>query len=406
MDIQPIHRCAVGIDVHLHSIVVCIIVGDIGATPEIHQRQFGGFKRDRRAMAEWIASFHPDCVVMESTGIYWKSPYAALEQHGIHACVANAHHVSKVPGRKTDISDAQWLAMLARSGLLNGSFIPPAALRHLRLIARYHARLQSMRAAEKNRSLRVLADGGVRLSVVVSDPHGVAAGNMTQVLLNDGTPEQAVRLAGRLKAEHDQIIAALDGELTPVHRLVLQKMRDHIAWIEQAQKELETQLLEGLAPYAWALDLLMTIPGIDRLAAAKLVVETGADMAVFMTPSRLASWAGLCPGNNESAGKRKNGKTAKGNPYARAILCQVAHAAVKSPCYFREKFRSLRVRRGHKKAIVAIAHKIIKVAFIMLSRHIPYADKSADFEQLAVKRNAPRWIRQLKKYHHPLPTHA
>ena len=405
MDIHPIHFCAVGIDVHLHSLVVCIIVGALDGEPQVFQRQFGGFKRDRRAMAEWIASFHPDCVVMESTGIYWKSPYAALEQYGIRALVANAHHVSKVPGRKTDVSDAQWLAMLARSGLLNGSFIPPQRLRLLRLIARYHERLHSSLAAVKNRALRVLADGGVRLSVVASDPHGAAASQMTQVLIEGGSPEQAVRFAGRLKADRNEILAALDGELSPIHAWVIRKMRDHIDWIEQALGELEAQLLRGLSEHTAALDLLTTIPGIDRLSAGKLLVEIGVDMTAFGTPNRLASWSGLCPGNHESAGKRKSGKTAKGNPYVRALLCQVAHAAVKTQCAFREKFQSLMLRRGYKKAIVAIAHKIIKVVFILLSRNTPYTDQSLRLEEFAVKRNAPRWIRQLKKYHQ-LPTHA
>lgn len=399
IDIQPIHRCAVGIDVHLNLLVVCVIIASQnGEEPIVHQREFGGFKRDRRAMAQWIAAFSPDIVVMESTGIYWKSPYAALEQVGIRAYVVNAFHVSKVPGRKTDVSDAQWLAMLGRAGLLNNSFIPPAELRHLRLVARYHERLQSMLAAEKNRSLRVLADAGVRLSVVASDPHGSAARQMVDVLIAGGTPEQAVRFAGRLKADRDDILAALDGELSPIHIAVIQQMRAHIEWIENALNDLEAQLLRALANQAPCIDLLTTIPGIDRLAAAKLLVEIGTDMTAFASPQRLARWVGVSPGNNESAKKHKPCNTPKGNPYARALLSQVANAAVKTRCYFREKFASLQPRRGFKKAIIAIAHKIIKVVYILLSRNLPYKDNSADFEALYVKRNAPRWIKQIKKY--------
>jgi transposase len=175
MDIQPIFRCAVGMDVHLAVIHVCVILQQPGCEPEVHRRQFGTFQRDRRVMAEWIAGFAPDTVVMESTGIYWKSPYAALEKVGIRARVVNAQHVKKVPGRKTDTSDAEWLAMLARAGLLRGSFIPPKKLRNLRQISRYHHRTTAMLAAEKNRLVRLLSDAGIRLTAVVSDPHGVAA---------------------------------------------------------------------------------------------------------------------------------------------------------------------------------------------------------------------------------------
>jgi transposase len=399
MEIQSLHRCAVGIDVHLNLLVVCVIQGDTQGNAHVEQRQFKAFKCDRRAMAEWIASFHPDEVVMESTGVYWKSPYAALEAVGIRARVVNAFHVSKVPGRKTDISDAQWLAMLARAGLLNASFIPPGALRQLRLIARYHERLRSMQAAEKNRILRVLGDGGVRLSAVVSDPHGVAASAITDVLLQQGTPQQAVRFAGRLRAPRDELLASIDGELTPTHILVANCMRRHVQYLDEQLAALEAQLLAGLKPYQWALDLLMTMPGIDQLAAAKILVEIGDEMAVFVTPSRLASWAGLCPGNHESAGKRKTGKTPKGNGYVRALLCQVAQAAVKTRCYYRHKFQALMLRRGFKKAIIAIAHHLIKTIFMLLSTKQPYADKSENLEELMVKRNAARWVRQLKKYH-------
>jgi transposase len=175
MDIQPIFRCAVGIDIHLALICVCIIIAEPGLEPVVHRREFGGFQRDRRAMADWIASFKPDIVVMERTGIYWKSPYAALEKVGIRAQVVNARQVKKVPGRKTDTSDAEWLALLARAGLLRGSFIPPERLHTLRQVSRHHQKITAMRAMEKNRRVKVLSDAGIRITAVVSDPHGVAA---------------------------------------------------------------------------------------------------------------------------------------------------------------------------------------------------------------------------------------
>jgi transposase len=213
MDIQPLYRCAVRIDVHCSVIAVCVILQEAGSEPQVHHRQFGGFRRDRREMAMWIAGFSPDIVVMESTGNYWKSLYAHLEKVGISPMVVNAQHVKKVPGRKTDTSDAEWLAMLARAGLLRGSFIPPEELRNLRQISRHHHQTTRMLVAEKNRLLRTLSDAGIRISAVVSDLHGVAATAMINCLLDGGTPEQAISYAGKLKAPRAELLAALEGEL-------------------------------------------------------------------------------------------------------------------------------------------------------------------------------------------------
>ncbi len=330
MDIQPIYRCAVGIDVHLALLCVCIIIAEPGAEPVVHRREFGGFQRDRRAMADWIASFKPDIVVMESTGIYWKSPYAALEKVGIHAQVVNARQVKKVPGRKTDTSDAEWLAMLARAGLPRGSFIPPERLHTLRQVSRHHQKITAMRAMEKNRLVKVLSDAGVRITAVVADPHGVAATAIIDCLLEGGTPEQALTLAGRLQAPREELLAALQGELSADHRFVANTIRHHLRTLEAQLADLERYLVEALQPHEAAVQLLMTMPGIDRLAAAKLLVEIGVDMTAFGNAGRLCKWAGVCPGNDESAGKRRRGDTAPGNRYVRTLLCQIAWAAVRS----------------------------------------------------------------------------
>ena len=398
MDIQPIFRCAVGIDIHLALICVCIIVAEPGLEPVVHRREFGGFQRDRRAMADWIASFTPDMVVMESTGIYWKSPYAALEHVGIHAQVVNARQVKKVPGRKTDTGDAEWLAMLARAGLLRGSFIPPERLRTLRQVSRHHQKITAMRAMEKNRLVKVLSDAGIRISAVVSDPHGVAASAIIDCLLEGGTPEQALTLAGRLQAPREVLLAALQGELSADHRFVAQTIRHHLRALEAQLADLEHYLVDALQPHEAALQLLMTIPGIDQLAAAKLLVEIGVDMAAFGNAGRLCKWAGVCPGNDESAGKRRRGDTAPGNRYVRALLCQIAWAAVRTTSQFKSRFQSLVGRRGTQRAIVAIGHKVLKTVFVLLSRQVPYQDSTVDYEALAVQRHAPRWIRQLRKF--------
>lgn len=399
MDIQPTYRCAVGLDVHLKVIVACVIVQrDDHSEPEVHHRQFATFQNGRREMAQWIASFQPEVVAMESTGIYWKSPYAALERVGIRAMVVNAQHVKKVPGRKTDINDAQWLAMLARSGLLRPSFIPPEPIRSLRLLSRHHKGLTSELVAEKNRLLRTLNDAGIRLSAVVSDPHGQAASAMIDCLLGGGSPEQALALAGRLKAPKEQLLAALQGELSQTHRRVAQMQRQHIHYLQGQLHELEQDLFQGLRPYQGLMDLLLTIPGVDRLAAAQLIVEIGTDMSAFGSPQKLAMLAGICPGNHESAGKRRSGKTPKGNRFLRTLLCQIAWAAVRTTSQFKDKYQGLVIRRGAKRAIVAIGHKILKIVFVMLQRQVPYRDSTVDYRELAVRRKAPRWIRELRRY--------
>lgn len=405
MDLEPMYDCVAGLDVHLIKVVVCILRKLPGGQMETQVREFGGFKRDRREMAEWIASFAPQAVSMESTGIYWKSPYAALERVGIRAKVVNAQHVAKVEGRKTDICDAQWLAMLTRAGLLRSSFIPHENVRHLRQLARYHTSLTRTLGSEKNRLLKILGDGGMRLSALVSDPHGKACRDMVGLLLEGATPEQAVLHAGRLKATRSELCASLDHELTATHLYVAQQIRRHIQVLEAQLAELEQHLLKELTPLQPVIELMLTVPGIDRLGAAKLLVEIGAEMTHFGAPGCLAAWCGVCPGNHQTANKRKNVRTRKGNPHVRSILIEIAHAAVKTRCYFREKFQSLHVRLGYKKSIVAIAHKIIKVLYCMLSRNECYRDRSVDFEELRTRRNAPRWIRELKK-HGMLPAGA
>jgi transposase len=373
----------------------------------IEQRQFGGFMRDRRELAQWAASLNPDEVVMESTGIYWKSPYAALEAVGIRAKVVNARHVKHVPGRKTDVGDAHWLAMLARAGLLRASFVPPAALRELRLIARQRQKLVGQLASEKNRLHKVLTDSGIRLGVVVSDLHGQSARAMVKAIIAGHAPQQVIKLASRrLKASREEILDALQGELSASHRFVLDELMRHIEEIEARISRFDARLLEGLESERDTLALMQTIPGIDQIGAAMLLVEIGADMDAFGSADRLASWVGVCPGNNESAGKRKSGHTRKGNPYVRRLLCEFAHAASRTTSMFKSKFQALVVRRGYKRAIIAIGHKMLRTLFFMLKRREHYRDCATDYEALSVQRNAPRWIKALTRFGFITPASA
>jgi len=399
MELVPIFKRVIGLDVHQGQVTACAIIEEADGQVRIEQRQFGAFKKDRRALAQWCARLQPDEVVMESTGIYWKSPYTALEAAGIRAKVVNARHVKQVPGRKTDIGDAQWLAMLARAGLLRASFIPPAKLRELRLIARQRQKLVGQLASEKNRLHKVLTDGGIRLGVVVSDVHGQSARAMVKALIQGAAPHEVLPLASRrLKASREELFDALQGDLTDSHRFVLDELMRHIEAIEARIARFDARLLEGLKEERNSLLLLQTLPGVDLIGAAMLLVEIGADMSVFGHADRLASWVGICPGNDESAGKRKSGRTRKGNPYVRRLLCEFAHAASRTRCALQSKFQALVVRRGRKRAIIGLAHKMLRTIFFMLSRGQPYRDSAINYEALSVKRNAPRWIKALTRY--------
>jgi transposase len=399
MELVALHKRVIGLDVHQAQITACAILEEADGTTRIEQRQFGAFKRDRRALADWAASLRPDEVVMESTGIYWKSPYAALEAVGIRGQVVNARHVKNVPGRKTDVGDAQWLATLARAGLLRGSFVPPMLLRELRLISRQRQKLVGQLASEKNRLHKVLTDGGIRLGVVVSDLHGQSARAMVKAIILGQAPNEVLQFASRrLKASREEIFDALQGELTDSHRFVLDELMRHIEEIEARIARFDVRLLDGLKDERNTLALLQTLPGVDLIGAAMLLVEIGADMDAFGTADRLASWVGICPGNNESAGKRKSGRVRKGNLYVRRLLCEFAHAASRTKSVFQSKFKSLIVRRGHKRAIVALAHKILRTIFFMIKRREHYRDSATDYEALSVQRNAPRWIKALTRF--------
>ena len=399
MELRPMHRRVIALDVHQGKITACAIVEHDDGGVEVIQREFGAFKRDRRELAQWALQLTPEVVVMESTGVYWKSPFAALEAVGIVAWVVNARHVKAVPGRKTDLCDAQWLATLARAGLLRASFIPCADLRQLRLVARQRQKLVGACSAEKNRLHKVLVDAGVRLNVLVDDIHGQSARAMVKALIEGKPIHEVLDLKGRLRASREDLFEALStDQLSPTHRFVADEIVQHIEQIEQRIARMDQYLLAGLQPWQAQLNLLQTIPGIDEIGAAMLLVETGADMAAFGSAERLASWVGICPGNNESAGKRKSGRIRRGNAWVRRLLCEFAQAAARTRCAFKDKFQALAIRKGHKKSVVALAHKILRTIYAMLASGTHYQDRVVDYEALNVARNAPRWLKMLQKH--------
>lgn len=396
---NPLYRRIAGLDVHRMLYVLTVLIELDDGTLEKHQRAFGGFKRDRRALVAWLLELGVGLVVMESTGIYWKSIYAALEQAGIPAHVVNARHARNVPGRKTDISDSEWLAQLGRFGLVRPSFIPPQDLRELRLVARYREKLAQILAGEKNRLHKILDDAGIKLGAVVADIGGVSAQAMIEGLIAGMPVEELPGLAkGVLRNKREILEQALDGELSPRHRFVLQPIQSHIHALETELKDLDRYLIDAMAPYADDWHLLQTLPGLDQIAAALILVEIGADLGGFLDAAHFASWAGLCPGNHESAGKRKSGKTCKGNHAIRYLLCEAANAARRTNSALKSKYQSLVGRKGHKKAIIAVAHQMIRIIFVLFTRRVPYRDSGIDYQALVVAKNAPRWIQALKKY--------
>jgi transposase len=396
--LSPLHKVVAGIDVHRMLHVITVLVENEDGTLAKHQQSFGGFKRDMKAMVLWLLELEVELVVMESTGIYWKSAYSHLERAGIFAMVVNAHFIKHVPGRKTDMCDSEWLAVLTRFGLVRGSFIPPKDLRELRLVSRYRRKLSAMLASETNRLHKTLDDAGIKLGAVVSDIKGVSAREMVAGLIAGKTINDLLDMArGSLKSKRDDLAASLEGDLSSRHLFILAELHEHVTQLEQKLAKIDAYLIEAMQPYQWAFNLLQTIPGIDAIASAMILIEIGDDMSQFGDADRLASWAALCPGNNESAGKRKSGKTRKGNAIVRYILCECANAARNTKSSLAAKYRSLMARKSHKKAIVAIAHKLIRIIYFMLSRHEPYRDPGVDYEAMSAKKNAPRWIKALKK---------
>jgi transposase len=399
--LHPLHRRVAGIDVHRMLHVVTVLIehtdGPHAGSITKHSREFGGFKRDCRALAQWLRELGVELVVMESTGIYWKSVFSHLENAGIPAWVVNAHFIKHVPGRKTDMLDSEWLAVLARFGLVRASFIPPKDLRELRLISRYRRKLSAMCASEINRLHKVLDDAGIKLGAVVADIHGVSARAMVKGLIEGRDASTLAGLArGALKRKHEALSLSLQGELSARHLFVLGHIHAHIEVLQEQLAEIDAYLLGAMAPYAWAHGLLQTIPGIDQIAAALILIEIGDDMARFGCAARLACWAALSPGNNESAGKRKSGRTGHGNSTIRFILCECANAARMTKSTLAAKYKSLMVRKSHKKAIVAVAHKMIRLIYVLLTRRQGYIDQRIDYAAMSAAKNAPRWIKQLK----------
>jgi transposase len=336
---------------------------------------------------------------MESTGVYWKPIYNLLE--GLfELVVVNPESLKGVKGHKTDVGDAQWLAELLQLGMLQGSFIPPVEQRELRDLTRYRLTLTQERARTINRLQKVLEDANIKLAAVASNIMGVSARAMLAALLDGETdPAKLADLARKkLRDKRPELEKALRGKLKAHHQFLLAEQLDHIDYLEQAIERVSAQIAERLRPFEEQVALLDTIPGIDRLSAEVLLAEIGWDMSRFPTAQHLASWAGMCPGNNENAGKRLSGKTRKGSPWLRQTLVEAAHGASnKRTSYLASQYHRLVGRRGKKKAIVAVGHSILVIAYHVLSRHEPYQELGANyFDERQRQTTERRLVRRLE----------
>jgi transposase len=353
----------------------------LGGQGQKEIRQFGTMTKDLLELSDWLIAEDCTHVAMESTGVYWKPVYNILEGH-FELLVVNAQHLKAVPGRKTDVRDAEWIAELLAHGLLRGSFVPPADVRELRDLTRYRTSLVRDRARTLNRLQKVLEDGNIKLANVVTDIDGVSARLMLKALLaGEKDTAQLARLAkGRLKEKREQLVQALSGRLKPHQSFLIAEHLAQIDYVEGAIERLSQQIEERLRPFEQELGWLDTIPGVSRRTAEVLWAETGGDMSRFASARHLASWAGMCPGNNESAGKRRNGRTRKGSPWLRHCLIEAAHGAARTKNkYLSSQYHRVGARRGKKKALVAVGHSILVIAYHLLARKQAYSDLGANY---------------------------
>jgi transposase len=390
-------RCA-GLDVHKQTVVACVrIAGDGPPLQEV--RSFASTTSGLLALADWLDSFGVTHVAMEATGVYWKPVWHVLEGH-FELVLANAAHVKNVPGRKTDVNDAMWLADLLAHGLIRASFVPPAAVQELRTLTRTRKQFVRERSAHVLRIDKVLEDANLKLGVVLTDIMGKSGRAVLQALI-DGhhDPAYLASCVGRVKASRQDILEALRGRVTAHHRFMLKLHLDHIDALNKAIAQIEKEVGLGLETFRQAATLLSTMPGLSEIAATVVVAEIGIDMSRFATPAHLLSWACLCPRNDESAGKRRSTRLRRGGKWLKTTLVQAAWAAVKvKGGYLQAQFHRLRARRGAKKAIIGVAASMLTAAWHMLRDGTEWHDLgAAHFDRADAQKTANRLIRRLQQ---------
>jgi transposase len=398
-------RCA-GLDVHKAEVTVCVRIPDPSGGREQHLAEFATTVRGLVALRDWLDAHGVRQVAMEASGVYWKPVWAILED-AFELTLCNARHVKQVPGRKTDVSDAAWLCQLMEAGLLRASFVPPKPIRELRTLTRYRKTQIAERQREANRLHKTLEDTGIKLDCVATDILGVSGRAMLDALCQGTTdPDVLADLArGRLRAKLPQLREALEGRFDTHHALVVGAILAHLDFLDEQIQLLSDAIGEALGPFAAAVELLCSIPGVQRRTAEVIVAEIGTDMSRFPNAGHLASWAGQCPGNDRSAGKPRSGRTRKGSKWLAAALEEAALAATRtrSNSYLAAQYQRLRPRRGHGRAVGAVKHTIIIACWHMLATGELYHDLGADYyARHDPERHIRRLLAQLERLGQPV----
>jgi transposase len=395
---EAIYECVCGMDVHSGSVQACVRRLEAGRV-ESEVRSFGTMTRDLLALADWLAAQEVTHVAMESTGVYWKPIYNLLEGR-FTILLVNARHVKHVPGRKTDVKDCQWLAQLLQCGLLRGSFVPDRPQREMRDLTRNRSQLVAQRSAVANRIHKTLEDANVKLGLVASDVLGASGRDMLRALIGgQQTPDQMADLARRqLRSKIPELRLALQGHVTDHHRFVLGELLEQVEDLERHIERFNRRIEEISGPFVAAIRAVAELPGFDQRSAQNLVAEIGTDMGRFPTDAHLPSWAGICPGSHESAGKRQSGRTNKGSRWLRCALVQAAWAATHAKkSYFRAQYHRLVGRRGKKRALVAVAHSLLVVIYHILKTGCAFQDLGVDyFDRLDAQRIVKAHVRRLE----------
>lgn len=376
---ELLHKCCAGLDVHKATVVACVRSVGPGGVVRTDVRTFSTMTSGLLLLADWLVAEGVATAAMESTGVYWKPVFNILEGQ-VEVMLVNARHIKNVPGRKTDVKDAEWIAQLLAHGLLRPSLIPPPPIRDLRDLTRQRAQLVRDRARVVNRVQKVLEDANIKLGDVASDTMGASGRAMIRRLIaGESDPEALAESArARLRQKLPQLREALRGRATDHHRFLLRSLMGQVDSLEGLIAAFDARIAATMAPFEEAQARLRTIPGVGRDAAAVIVAETGADMRRFPTAGHLASWAGLCPGNDQSAGKRRTGKTTKGSQWLRTLLVQVAWAASHTKeTILSASYRHWAKRMGKKKALVAVAHKVLKLIHKLLREGKDYVEPLA-----------------------------
>jgi transposase len=393
-------RCC-GLDVHKETVVACVIVPDATGKAAKEICTFRTMTESLRSLSTWLRAQEVTHVAMESSGVYWKPIFNILEGD-FEIVVVNAEQIKKTPGHKTDVSDAEWIADLLRHGLLRGSFIPSAQQRAWRDLTRYRTRLVDERTSEVNRLHKVLQDANLKLASVATDVMGVSGRLILQHLLAGETDPATLALLakGRLREKRDLLEQALQGRLRPHHRFLLVEHLSHIDYLDEAIARLDAEIEEQMRAYEEELARWDQLPGVSTRIAQIVLAEVGTDLSQFNDAAHLASWAGLCPGNHESAGKRKSGRTRKGSVWLRRALTEAAHGAARTKNkYYQAMYRRLVGRRGKKRALVAVAHSLLVTGYYLITRQCDYQDLGPNYfderSREAVKRRTVRRLDRL-----------